>query len=279
MRVRACCRPIALAATLVLCLAALGGCRRSGPTSLATRTPALRSGRAGTSAAPVWQVVMLGDSAATGVAEPLAAALDADLGVGVQLRLLTHGGWTSADLLAALRRDPEVQAAVLLAQVVVWTIGGNDFDHARAQYQEGTCGGTDNQDCLRALVSAFAATCDTIMAEIAWLGRGHPVIVRVVDIYYPFIATDRTTTSWPDGGRTDLAVLGPYLAVLNSSIARSAARYQVRVARASEAFNGDAGNEDPAVAGLLAADGEHPSERGNVRITERLRHLGYAPLR
>jgi lysophospholipase L1-like esterase len=178
-----------------------------------------------------------------------------------------------------LRRGPEFQTAVLLAQVVVWTIGGNDFDQARAQYQQGTCGGTDNQDCLRTLVPAFAATCERIMIEFGWLLGARPAIMRVVDIYNPYVATDRTATSWPASAHTDHAVLQPYLAALNASIARSAAQHQVGLVRAAVAFNGEAGDDDPSARGLLATDGEHPNARGNAVIAEQLHHLGYAPLR
>jgi len=49
-------------------------------------------------------------------------------------------------------------------------------------------------------------------------------------------------------------------------------------AKVHEAFNGPAGDEDPAGKGLLAFDGFHANKAGHALMAELLRDLGYVPL-
>src|SRR3954454_6534083 len=105
----------------------------------------------------------LGDSIAFGLYAPpgqayvplYAGYLQSDLRLPVMLTPLGIPGWTSADLLSAVRGNFVFRLSIFLSDVVTWNIGGNDLRAARTQYKGGSCGGSDNQDCLRTAVQTF----------------------------------------------------------------------------------------------------------------------------
>jgi hypothetical protein len=55
------------------------------------------------------------------------------------------------------------RSTVAEANVVTWDIGGNDLAGARTRYLEGSCGGSDNQQCLRDAVEQFRSNWDSII--------------------------------------------------------------------------------------------------------------------
>lgn len=233
----------------------------------------------------VVEYVALGDSIATGFpasegyVDRYAAHLEADLGVRVRVTNLARNGWTSDDLLEALRDDPELREAVGRADVLTWDIGGNDGLGARRTYLRGECGGADNQDCLRAGLEEFRSNWDAVMDEILALRSGDGAVIRTMDLYNPFVTAETATDSWEDdGGLSDFEVLSGYLRQMNRYMAETAAARGIPVARVSLAFNGPDGTEAPEDDGYLAADGIHPSEAGHEVIAGLLRELGYAPV-
>ena len=44
------------------------------------------------------------------------------------------------------------------SKIVTWDIGGDDLANAHDHYTQGTCGGTDNEDCLHTAVTTFEQT-------------------------------------------------------------------------------------------------------------------------
>jgi len=194
------------------------------------------------------------------------AALAADTGAAVSLINLSVPGWTSSDLVNALRNRWTFRLSVMSAQVVTWDIGGNDLLRARDRYIAGTCGGLDNQECLREAVTTFGNNWRAIVREIATLRGGRPTVYRTMDLYYPFVAQDAAS------GR--LPVLLPYLRQANEII--HATGCGVRVANVYAAFNGS--YDDPRQPSLyLSFDGYHPNAAGHAVIAGQLRALGYEP--
>jgi lysophospholipase L1-like esterase len=164
--------------------------------------------------------------------------------------------------------------------VLTWNIGGNDLRDARLIYRRGTCGGADNQDCLRATMTRFKQNWDAILSEILMLSRPGRTALRTMDIYNPFVNEDRGTDTWAvDGGQNDYMVFQGYLADANRHIATTSAASGVPIAPVYHSFNGPDGTQDPAAAGLIAFDGLHPNQAGHTRIADLLRALGYAPIR
>src|SRR5215207_1759813 len=144
-------------------------------------------------AAPAsWDYLALGDSLATGFGAfrgyvpRYETHLEADTGVAVTRTNLGQNGWTSSQLLSALRSDPKFRQSTRSAEVVTWDIGGNDLRAARSSYKNKTCGGTDNQDCLRAAAARLEATGTPSRRRSSACAR------PATPSYAPWISTIRT---------------------------------------------------------------------------------------
>ncbi len=247
-------------------------------------------------AAGGWKYTALGDSIGTGLFafkgyvpryRDYAAA---DTGVSVSLTNLSQNGWTSTDLLNALKTNSTFRSSVQGSQIVTWDIGGNDLRAARDSYKGGTCGGADNQDCLRATIKSLESNWDGIAAEILTLRPISSTIIRTMDIYNPYVNTDKAADSWHDdngdlvddgpGGPTDFVIFKTYLDQVNTYIAGTRTRFGIPVAGVYAAFNGPDGTADPSDSPrrYITFDGLHPNDTGHKVIADLLRGLRYAPL-
>lgn len=206
----------------------------------------------------------------------------ADTGSGVWLNNLGQNGWTSGQLLNALRTNPNFRDSVASSQVVTWDIGGNDFLRAVKSYQDRTCGGADNQNCMRNAVAAFKANWSAIIAEILALRSTGNTVIRTMDIYNPFVNAQKASDSWADdNGLNDFYAIKPYLDDANRYIALTAAANNIPCAKVYQAFNGPSGEEDASAKGYISPldySGVHPGDLGHKVIADLFRNLGYAPL-
>lgn len=234
------------------------------------------SGTTGNGSGPKWQYAAVGDSLAAGLIAEMgyvsryATYLNTDTGATVTTLNLGIPGWKSGDLLNALQNDPAFRNQVSGAQVVTWDIGGNDLSGPHDSFVNNTCGGPDNQDCLRSAVSTFETNWDAIVAEILKLRDPSKTILRTMDIYNPYVAADM------QAGR--FTTVEPYLDQVNAHIHDNAKANNIPVAEVHTAFNGADGMKDPGAQGLLAVDGFHPNDAGHKVIADQLRALAYAPL-
>ena len=201
-----------------------------------------------------------------------------DYGVTANLNNLGVSGWTSDNLLNALTNNTNFRASVMNARVITWDIGGNDLLAARSTYKSGTCGGADNQNCLRSTLATFKTNWTAIMREILLL-RGSNVIIRTMDMYDPFIVTDSSTNTWPnDGGLNDHQAFKPYLDELNNYIRTTATINNIPCARIFVAYNGASGTEDPVGKGYISGlDGLHPNDSGHGVIATQMRTASLIP--
>ena len=228
--------PTAIAALLIIATALGSGLRGSEPVEA-------RSG---------WEYTALGDSLATGLlafrgyVPRYKDYVQTDTGFGVNLNNLGQNGSTSNDLLKALKTNRDLRRSVARSQVVTWDIGGNDLRAARNSYKAQTCGGADNQDCLRNTTATFKGNWDAIIVEILSLRNTSNTIIRSMDIYNPYVNEDQASDSWTnDGGLNDFQVFKVYVDRANSHIAATAQSKSIRVAGVYAAFNGTAGDQDP----------------------------------
>jgi lysophospholipase L1-like esterase len=237
-----------------------------------------------------WRYTALGDSLAAGAWAVRGYVvryneyLIIDTATPTVLVNLGQPGWTSSDLLQALQNDSLFRYAVKHSKIVTWDIGGNDLLRARSQYKRRTCGGADNQDCLRAGVGLFKSNWDQIMAMFLELrnetsGNIKHTIIRTMDIYNPFIAVDSQSDTWPNDAGSDFVVLKPYLEEVNAYIASTSTLAGIPYARVYLAYNGPTGDEDPILKGYIAFDGLHPNDLGHKVMADLLRDLAYQPLR
>ena len=201
--------------------------------------------------------VALGDSLAAGVGaergyvERYSEHLHNDTGADVRVANFGVSGQTAPQLLGTLRNDAEIREALRGAEVVTFNIGINDLGEAGMAYEDGTCGGPDNEGCLRAAVEAVERDWDAVMEEILRLRSPEDAIIRTAGLGYT-----------PDVG----GVFEPYLDEVNRHIAASADA------------NGIPYAEVGLGAGGLSPDGVHPNGEGYQEISDRLRALGYEPL-
>lgn len=215
--------------------------------------------------------VALGDSIAAGAGsstnyvDEFAARVETELDRDVAVTNLARSGWTSADLLEALRTDPGTRKAVADADLVTWNVGGNDLLYALDEIDT-TTGQVGDLKPVRTAVETLKTHWDEIVAELVELRRDDTVVLRTTDVYHPFVAEHR------EAGLFD--TLAPFLDEVNAHIADTEGRHGIRVAGVHEAFNGPEGTADPASEGLLASDGLHPSEAGHRLIAELLVEQG-----
>jgi lysophospholipase L1-like esterase len=236
-------------------------------------------------AAPTVLYTALGDSIGFGLFAPIGDGyvptydrlVEADSGANVNTINLCVPGWTSSDLMNAIRGNLIFRLSVATSTIVTVNIGGNDLLGARRAYKGRTCGGADNQNCLRAGVAVFSANFNAILAEVRSLRGARRTIIRTMDVYNPFVNEDRAQNTWPNDQGNDFQVFKPYLDVINSQIAATATGRNIPYARVYLAFNGPNGDIDPSDRGLLDFDGLHPNGRGHRLIANLLRGLGYSP--
>jgi len=236
-------------------------------------------------AAPTVLYTALGDSIGFGLFAPIGDGyvptydrlVEADSGAQVNRINLSVPGWTSSDLLRAIRGNLLFRISVATSTIVTVNIGGNDLLGSRSAYKDRRCGGADNQDCLRTGVAVFRGNFNAILAEVRSLRGARNTIIRTMDVYNPFVNEDRAQNTWPNDQGNDFQVFKPYLDAINSQIAATATARNIPYARVYLAFNGSNGDIDPSDRGLLAFDGLHPNGRGHRLIANLLRGLGYSP--
>jgi lysophospholipase L1-like esterase len=208
--------------------------------------------------APVkWDYVALGDSLAVGVGarrgyvDRYGQYLRSDTGARIEVANLGRSGQTSPQLLHALRNDASVRKVLGRAEVVTFNIGINDLGHASRSYENGSCGGLQNEWCLDAAVEEIEGNWDAIIVEILSLRSTHEAIIRTAGLGY----TPRVDP-----------VFEPYLVEVNRHIAASAADEGIPYAEVR------LGEEE------MSSDGVHPNGHGYGAIASRMRELGYDPL-
>ena len=234
------------------------------------------SGTTGNGSGPTWNYSALGDSLAAGALAQLgyvpryATYVNTDTGATVTTLNLGIPGWQSGDLLNALQNDPVFRNQVSGAELVTWDIGGNDLSGPHDSFVNKTCGGADNQDCLRTAVSTFETNWDAIVVELLKLRDPNKTILRTMDIYNPYVASDMQAGIF--------TTIEPYLDEVNKHIHDNGQANNIPVAAVHTAFNGADGTQDPGTLNLIAADGFHPNDAGHKVIADQLRALAYAPL-
>lgn len=198
-----------------------------------------------------------------------------DLKYVTQTNNLGVAGWTSGALANALTDNSTMRTSIVDSKIVLVEIGINDFFNYRGAYQSGTCGGVDNQDCLRSMVANFKTNWDRIFTQINTLVDPTKTAIRTQDIYYSVAAADQLPTA---PYNNSFPVLNFYLQQMNAYIHSSSQVRNIPVANVHLAYNGINGDENPAAKGYLLPDAIHPTTLGSTVIADELRKLGYAPL-
>jgi hypothetical protein len=267
-----------LVSSLTLAVLLLTGCARAQTEPSATPVPptatlAPAPTPAPPTATPVaasWDYVVLGDSIAGNFASRYAKQIEADLGVEVRMHPWYGGNRHSSGLiLEDLRTDQELRSDLRDAEVVTFLVSALDLKEPIQAYRAGTCGGAENQDCLREALTLLKADTDAIIAEILSLRSTSDTIIRAMT-YYNFLVNDGKEWDY-------FQAVNPIWVAHNEYLVQAASEHGIGVARVDLAFNGPNLDEDPSDLGYVD-DGRHPNLEGITLIAELFRELGYEPL-
>jgi lysophospholipase L1-like esterase/endonuclease YncB( thermonuclease family) len=176
-----------------------------------------------------------------------------------QITNLAQNGWTSSQILHALRYDPWHRRSVRDAQLVTINAGMNEFFTARDAYSRGACGGPDNEDCIREMLPRFAANWHGIVAEVRALAPGAAVVA--LTLYHPLEVFDQHF-GWADA-------MNRMIRAMNATVYAS----RLPVADILTAYNGPSGLEDPIARGFILPDAIHGTDLGHAVVVGVLRSL------
>jgi hypothetical protein len=174
------------------------------------------------------------DSSVAGLVYRMPKILEEDLGVKVKPHDVSKDGWNSEGTLRALRTDEKPRQDLCNADVITFIVPRWGFRVPIETYlmgPPGSCGGADNQDCLRQASKQFEADTDAIIAEIVSLRSPSDALIRTFDAH----------TYWPVAESKQKGVfegLNRYWQAANEYLIKVAGEHGIPVARVSQAFNG-----------------------------------------
>ena len=216
-----------------------------------------------------WNVVALGDSVTSGAQcectpFPQVYAQDVSRARGIPTTAQNFGanGLTSGQLLAQLRDPSSSEArAVPNADIVLVTIGANDFSDHHDQVTAGSCTG----DCLHDELSSMRSNVAAVLQRIHALRHGRPTAVLVTGYWNVFEDGEVARSSFPEPG---VMATRELTLRANQEIRGAARACGATYVDLYRPFNGPASQGD--ITGLLASDGDHPDARGHQLIASAL---------
>jgi lysophospholipase L1-like esterase len=223
--------------------------------------------------------VALGDSVTAGTScrctpfpQLYAEGLGSRYRVSTTVDNLGVPGATSEDLQSDLAYA-DTGPAVTAADVVLVTIGANDFGDEAGAVLNGSCGDADDLACTRSGLDDLSSHLQAIARSIQALRQGRPTAILVSgywNIYEDGTVADR---DYSQRGRAESDRLtGAVNQVIQAQAAAEGMTYVDLVGR----FKGRSGADDPTR--LLADDGDHPNAAGHQRIARALLAAGTGPM-
>ncbi len=218
-------------------------------------------------------VVALGDSVTSGygcgcVSFPQSYGNDISRirGWPMSVDNLGESGMDSADLLDRLDdRGAHFDGAVAGADIVLVTIGANDFSPEHDAVTQGDCFADKNAECVRDELAQMQKNVSEILTRIGKLRAGLPTTVLVTGYWNVFESGDVARSLYPSAGIAATRQLTRQVNdVLRNVTARSGDTYVDLFAALTRPASG--GN----MTNLLAPDGDHPNAAGHSLIARQL---------
>jgi lysophospholipase L1-like esterase len=173
---------------------------------------------------------------------------------------LAQSGMTTAGLAAQLRQ-PAVAAQIADADLIIVTIGANDFDQSLLTAP--ACQPATTLACYQTALMTQRSLLSAILEQIANLHTQNPDRVLVTGYWNVFldgqVAQSRGTTYTQASNALSLAE--------NALIASASAGHADTYVDIYTPFKGNGTKDDTA---LLAADGDHPNAAGHALIAQTL---------
>jgi lysophospholipase L1-like esterase len=222
--------------------------------------------------APAHTVLALGDSVPSGHAcdcQPFPQAygslLSATTGAPVAVDNQAVSGLKTSGLLSQLQSS-DIRSAVQASDVILMTIGANDFGDHHDQVVEGDCG-RQNTDCVSDELQSMRSHLAAALARIDTLRQGIPTTVLVTGYWNVFQDGDVARRAYGESGlRASLQLTRRANAAIQSVATAAGARY-VDLYQPFEESGRD-------VTSLMAADGDHPDAAGHALIARTLLDSG-----
>jgi hypothetical protein len=225
-----------------------------------------------------WDYVAIGRYRMYGYAQNLAPQIESDLDVTVNVHEWHVTGLTSSSLVTRLRNNQLLRQLLSEAEVVTLEIPApflfprTGREELYTALMDGTCGGPDNQDCLREALALYEEDVDAVFAELVALRSPSEAIIRGGDSWLPTGISE----AWQEQGIYE--TLKPYWEAANAYTAEAAAEHQIPTARIHLAMNGPEGEEVPSEYVHPGEGGIFANEKGDAVIAAAYQELGFEPL-
>jgi lysophospholipase L1-like esterase len=276
-------RVVAVAVTTVICAGVLAATSGAGRTaikeavaSLPTPHPKVRPRTAPAHPAAL-KVVALGDSVTSGAncncdafPDIYGGLLGKRTGAKVTVDNLGVGGLNSGGLLAQLG-EADSAAAVAGADVVLLTIGANDFGDHHDQVTAAACASAPGGDCVSQEIDQLSGDLQQILTKVRALRQNKTTTVLVTGYWNVYEDGEVAQKAYsPEGVAATVGLTRRVNSVIWSVSGAQGATYV-------DLF-GPFEKRGSAVTSLLAADGDHPSADGHLLIAQVLVQVGLPKL-
>ena len=265
----------AIVAAVLVGLMSLCGCGTSTPSADVSG----QSGResASPSAAPDWDLVLMGDSVLLQPAGTLERRLEGELGVNLRvsdwinpdLSKYASGGERSADLVARLRTDEELRQDLRDAEIIVFDVPVGILNDV-CPGEPGTLTVEEQASCFDEGVALYEPDVEAVFEELVALRDPADAMIRVTDVWQMFYPT------FVAGGTYD--VVRSRWQEMNEAVHAQAGKYGIPVVRSYDEFSGPDGDRDPVASEDIQDDEVNLSPQGVDLFVDLLVSGGFAPV-
>jgi lysophospholipase L1-like esterase len=214
-----------------------------------------------------YRVVGLGDSVPSGYACGCTSYVSltgrheaAQVPTTAAVSNLAEPGLTTSGLLDQLK-ETSVRRRIAAADLVIITIGANDFD--TGSVADASCRGP-GLDCFRSTLDQQASQLRSVFKEVDRLLGNRPATVLVTGYWNVFLDGDVAVARGADYVRNSNALT----VAENAQIAKIGRAQGDTYVDIYTPFKGTSGTKDDTF--LLAADGDHPNAAGHRKIAKAL---------